>query len=82
MKLLTIRDCTMVFKFTFLKKLSKSKIENCIEFYSTKNDNCILQGDPNYEPSELVIRDFMENYSFITLINNPTCFKSHDSKFI
>ena len=39
-------------------------------------------GDLSCEPTELVISDFMENYSFVHLVKNPTCYKSENPKYI
>ena len=53
-----------------------NEIEKCLDFYCTQYEKFILIGDLNFEPTELVISDLMENYSFANLVKNPTCCKS------
>ena len=53
-----------------------NEVEKGLDFYHSKYEKFILFGDLNCEPSDSVIRDFMDSYNFTNMVRVPTCFKS------
>ena len=53
-----------------------NEVEKGLEFYRSKYEKFVLIGDLNCEPSDSVIRDFMDSYNFTNMVKDPTCFKS------
>ena len=47
-----------------------------LDIYSASYDNFIILGDFNIEIEEQQIKAFCDNYSFKSLIREPTCYKS------
>ena len=56
---------------TFLEHLS-----TVLDFYIRKYEHFVIIGDMNLEPSEPIMKEFIENNCLYNLINKPTCFKS------
>ena len=59
-----------------------NEVEKGLEFYCSKYEKIILIGDLNCEPSDSVIRDFMNSYNFTNMVRDPTCFKSNNQTCI
>ena len=51
-----------------------NEIEKGLDFFSSKYEKLILIGDLNCEPSDSVIRDFMDSYNLTNMVKDPTCF--------
>ena len=52
------------------------EIEKGINFFSNKFENRIVMGDFNCEVGDSAIKAFMDTYTLVNLIKNPTCHKS------
>ena len=52
------------------------EIEKGINFFSNKFENLIVMGDFNCEVGDSAIKAFMDTYTLVNLIKNPTCHKS------
>ena len=61
------RQCSMFFF---------NEVEKGLDLYRRKYEKFILLGDLHCEPSDSVIRDFMDSYNFTNMVRDPTCFKS------
>ena len=59
-----------------------NEIEKGLDFYNSKYEKYILIGDLNCEPSNSVIRDFMNINNLSNMVKDPTCFKSNNPKCI
>ena len=59
-----------------------NEIEKGLDFYNSKYEKYILIGDLNCEPSDSVIRDFMNINNLSNMVKDPTCFKSNNPKCI
>ena len=57
-------------------KVFLDNLSTLIDFYLKKYENYIIIGDMNLEPSDTVMKEFIENYELYNLILKPTCFKS------
>ena len=55
-----------------------NEVEKSLDFYCSKYEKFFLIGDLNREPSDSVIRDFMDSYNFTNMVRDPTCFKSNN----
>ena len=51
-----------------------------IDFYSSKINNFVIPGDLNTEVSDSFMEQFCASYNLKSLIKEPTCLKSVDSK--
>ena len=58
----------------FLEKLSE-----IIDHLSSKNDNYIILGDFNTEPSDSILKTFMQSHKLFNLIKLNTYFKESGS---
>ena len=58
----------------FLEKLSE-----IIDHLSSKNDNYIILGDFNTEPSDSILKAFMQSHNLFNLIKSNKCFKGSGS---
>ena len=54
----------------FLEKLSE-----LIDHFSSIYDNYIILGDFNMEPSDSILKTFMQSHNLFNLIRSKTCFK-------
>ena len=51
------------------------KISKNLDLLSSKQDNILLIGDFNEEPTETAIHDFCQIYNLANLVKEKTCFK-------
>ena len=58
----------------FLEKLSE-----IIDHFSSIYDNYIILGDFNMEPSDSILKTFMQSHNLFNLIKSNTCFKGRGS---
>ena len=61
-------------KQSFLEKLSE-----IIDHFSCIYDNYIISGDFNMEPSDSILKTFMQSHNLFNLIKSNTCFKGRGS---
>ena len=61
-------------KQSFLEKLSE-----IIDHFSCIYDNYIISGDFNMEPSDSILKTFMQSHNLFHLIKSNTCFKGRGS---
>ena len=54
-------------------------LTNMIDFFSSSYDNFIVMGDFNSQPTDSIMKDFMDANGFINLIKSNTCFKGKGS---
>ena len=54
-------------------------LTNMIYVFSSSHDNFIVMGDFNNQPTDSIMKDFMEANRFISLIKSNTCFKRKGS---
>ena len=59
-----------------------TEIERGMDFFSSKYENYIVNGDFNCEVSEFVKSNFMDSYNLYILVKDPTCFKSDNPRCI
>ena len=52
---------------------------NMIDFFSSSYDSFIVMGDFNSQPTDSIMKDFMDATSFINLTKCNTCFKGKGS---
>ena len=54
----------------------KSEISNILTFYRSTHDNILLMGDFNMVPNNPKLSELIADHELLTLISEPTCFKS------
>ena len=54
-------------------------LTNMIDFFSSSYDNFIVMGDFNSQPTDSIVKDFMDANGFINLIKSNTCFNGKGS---
>ena len=54
-------------------------LTNMIDFFSSSYNNFIVIGDFNSQPTDSIMKDFMEANGFVNLIKSNTCFKGKGS---
>ena len=57
----------------------RDSLTNMIGFFSSLYDNFIATGDFNSQPTDSIMKDFMEANGFVNLIKSNTCFKGKGS---
>ena len=64
---------------SFLKQYFLEKLSEIIDHFSSIYDNYIVLGDFNMEPSDSILKTFMQSHNLFNLIKSNTCFKGRGS---
>jgi len=58
------------------------EITNILDFYSNEYDNLIIMGDFNEEVTQFDMHNFISNFDLVSLLKQPTCYKSNNGRCI
>ena len=61
------------------KQYFLEKLPELIDHFSSTYDNYIILGDFNMEPSDPILKTFMQSRNLLNLIKSNTCFSGRDS---
>ena len=73
-------DVYMHLQTSFSKQtMFLGKVIEVIDHFSSIYDNYIILGDFNMEPSDSILKTFMQSHNLFNLIKSNTCFKGRGS---
>ena len=72
-------DVYVHLQISFSKQYLLEMLSEIIDHFSSIYDNYIILGDFNMEPSDSILKTFMQSHNLFNLIKSNTCFKGRGS---